>query len=70
MDPTSRGPEEYGHDAEDRAPRPRPSREALTPDFGQHAASPVRMVRLVAVLLGSPAGRVHRLKPPKGVVWR
>ncbi|MEU5111558.1 ATP-binding protein [Streptomyces longwoodensis] len=48
MDPTSRGPEEYGHDAEDRAPRPRPSREALTPDFGQHAASPVRMVRLVA----------------------
>ncbi|MFF9164569.1 ATP-binding protein [Streptomyces longwoodensis] len=48
MDPTSRGPEEYGHDAEDRAPRPRPSRDPLTPDFGQHAASPARMVRLVA----------------------
>ncbi|GHD41099.1 tetratricopeptide repeat protein [Streptomyces galbus] len=68
MDPTRRGPEEYGRDAEDRAPRPRPSRDPLTPDFGQHAASPARVVRLVAgehlVTVNPVDGSEIELRPP------
>ncbi|MFH8799857.1 ATP-binding protein [Streptomyces sp. NPDC017936] len=45
MDPTNRGPEEHGR--EGHAPRPRPSRDPLTPDFGQHAPTLARTVRLV-----------------------
>ncbi|MEU1053620.1 ATP-binding protein [Streptomyces sp. NPDC005876] len=45
MDPNDRGPEEYGHDGDGRPPRP--PRDPLTPDFGQHAPAPARMARLV-----------------------
>ncbi|MFI1567630.1 ATP-binding protein [Streptomyces sp. NPDC020490] len=45
MDPNSRGPEEYGHDG--NAPRQRPPRDPLTPDFGQHAPALARTVQLV-----------------------
>ncbi|MFE9625698.1 ATP-binding protein [Streptomyces sp. NPDC006527] len=48
MDPTTRGPEEYGHDGDGHTPRPRPSRDPLTPDFGQHAPALARTVRLVS----------------------
>ncbi|MFI2431034.1 ATP-binding protein [Streptomyces sp. NPDC018693] len=48
MDPTNRGPEEYGHGGDSRAPRPRPSRDPLTPDLGQHAPAVARTSRLVA----------------------
>ncbi|MCX4765015.1 ATP-binding protein [Streptomyces sp. NBC_01275] len=49
MDPNARGPEEYGHDGDGgNAPRPRPSRDPLTPDFGQHTPALARTVRLVA----------------------
>ncbi|MGW1270994.1 ATP-binding protein [Streptomyces sp. NPDC002491] len=60
MDPNTRGPEEHGHDegeasrssAFDSGPgqtsRPRPSRDPLTPDFGQPAPAQARTVRLVA----------------------
>ncbi|MER6788704.1 ATP-binding protein [Streptomyces sp. NPDC000658] len=47
MDPNPRGPEEYGHDGDGTAPRPRPSRDPLTPDFGQHQPAKARTVRLV-----------------------
>ncbi|TRV78568.1 ATP-binding protein [Streptomyces sp. 130] len=51
MDPIHRRPEEFGHDGEDSAegagPR-RPSRDPLTPDFGQQTPRQVRMVSLVA----------------------
>ncbi|MFJ8112851.1 ATP-binding protein [Streptomyces sp. NPDC096132] len=47
MDPNTQGPEEYGHDGEGHAPRPRPSRDPLTPDFGQHTPGPARTVRVV-----------------------
>ncbi|MCQ9132615.1 ATP-binding protein [Streptomyces hilarionis] len=47
MDPNPRGPEEYGHDGDGKAPRPRPSRDPLTPDFGQHQPAQARTVRLV-----------------------
>ncbi|GAA2244718.1 ATPase AAA [Streptomyces ruber] len=46
MDPTSPGSDEYGHE-DGRAPRPRPPREALTPDFGQHAPALARTVQVV-----------------------
>ncbi|MFE6362483.1 ATP-binding protein [Streptomyces sp. NPDC057806] len=48
MDPNSRGPEEYGHDDDANAPRQRPPRDPLTPDFGQHAPALARTVRLVS----------------------
>ncbi|KUO06775.1 ATP-binding protein [Streptomyces sp. DSM 15324] len=48
MDPTNQGPEEYGHEDDGRAPRPRPPRDPLTPDFGAHAPGPARTVRVVA----------------------
>ncbi|MFG2127566.1 ATP-binding protein [Streptomyces sp. NPDC048751] len=48
MDPNTRGPEEYGHDGEARASRPRPSRDPLTPDFGQSAPALARTVQLVS----------------------
>ncbi|MFF8974616.1 ATP-binding protein [Streptomyces sp. NPDC014995] len=48
MDPMNRGPEEYGHDGDGHAPRPRPSRDPLTPDFSQHAPALARTVRLVS----------------------
>ncbi|MDX3804091.1 ATP-binding protein, partial [Streptomyces sp. AK04-3B] len=60
MDPNTRGPEEHGHDEGDasrssafdsgpgQTSRPRPSRDPLTPDFGQPAPALARTVRLVA----------------------
>ncbi|MET8574711.1 ATP-binding protein [Streptomyces sp. NPDC005012] len=42
MDPNNRGPEERGHGGGGRQPRPRPPRDPLTPDFGQHAPSVAR----------------------------
>ncbi|MFE6824203.1 ATP-binding protein [Streptomyces sp. NPDC057690] len=48
MDPNTRGPEEYGQDDDGGTPRPRPSRDPLTPDFGQHTPALARTVRLVA----------------------
>ncbi len=48
MDPNSRGPEEYGHERDGHAPRPRPSRDPLTPDLGPHAPALARTVQLVS----------------------
>jgi hypothetical protein len=47
MDPNNRGPEEYGHDGDGSAPRQRPPRDPLTPDFGQHSPALARTVQLV-----------------------
>ncbi|MGW2519747.1 ATP-binding protein [Streptomyces sp. NPDC001617] len=47
MDPNNRGPEEYGHDGDGSAPRQRPPRDPLTPDFGQHTPTLARTVQLV-----------------------
>ncbi|NUR05312.1 MAG: ATP-binding protein [Streptomyces sp.] len=47
MDPNMRGPEEYGHDGDGSAPRQRPPRDPLTPDFGQHSPALARTVQLV-----------------------
>ncbi|MFJ6660870.1 ATP-binding protein [Streptomyces sp. NPDC091377] len=47
MDPTNRGPEEYGHEGAGDPPRPRPPRDSLAQDFGQHTPAPARTVRLV-----------------------
>ncbi|MFC7819387.1 ATP-binding protein [Streptomyces sp. NPDC057367] len=46
MDPNNRGPEEHGHDGD--TPRPRPSRDPLTPDLGQHVPALARTVQLVS----------------------
>ncbi|QNP70162.1 ATP-binding protein [Streptomyces roseirectus] len=46
MDPNTREPEDTGQDG--RAPRPRPTRDPLAPDFGQHAPTPARTVEIVA----------------------
>ncbi|GGQ25704.1 ATP-binding protein [Streptomyces mutabilis] len=46
MDPNNRGPEEHGHDGD--TPRPRPPRDSLTADFGQHAPALARTVQLVS----------------------
>ncbi|MEU0342997.1 ATP-binding protein [Streptomyces bobili] len=68
MDPTHRGPEEYGREADGQAPRPRPSRDPLTPDFGQHTPALARTVRVVAgehVLTVNPVdGSEIELSPP------
>ncbi|MEU2021099.1 ATP-binding protein [Streptomyces sp. NPDC016469] len=51
MDPIHRGPDEFGHDSKDfaeEAGRRRPSRDPLTPDFGQQTPQQVRMATLVA----------------------
>ncbi|MET8136612.1 ATP-binding protein [Streptomyces sp. NPDC005251] len=48
MDPINRGSEEYGHDDDGQAPRPRPPRDPLATDLGQHKPVVVRTVRLVA----------------------
>nr|WBO80402.1 ATP-binding protein [Streptomyces sp. SBE_14.2] len=48
MDPNNRGPEEYGQEDGATAPRPRPPRDPLTPDFGQHAPAVARTVQLVS----------------------
>ncbi|MFJ4694931.1 ATP-binding protein [Streptomyces sp. NPDC088766] len=82
MDPTHRGPEEYGCDdggpsrsstsenGGGHAPRPRPSRDPLTPDFGQHGQALARTVRLVAgehLLTVNPVdGSEIELSPPTG----
>ncbi|MGW2049550.1 ATP-binding protein [Streptomyces sp. NPDC001858] len=59
MDPNTPGPEEYGREDGGTSrssefesggggtPRPRPSRDPLTPDFGQHTPAQARTVRLV-----------------------
>ncbi|MFE9676474.1 ATP-binding protein [Streptomyces sp. NPDC006259] len=66
MDPTHQGPEEYGRDG--HAPRSRPSRDPLSPDFGQHAPALARTVRLVAgehLLTVNPVdGSEIELSPP------
>ncbi|MGY1578553.1 ATP-binding protein [Streptomyces sp. MN13] len=48
MDPNNRGPEEHGHDGDAHAPRQRPPRDPLTPDFGQHTPALARTVQLVS----------------------
>ncbi|MFF9121102.1 ATP-binding protein [Streptomyces massasporeus] len=48
MDPDNQGPEEYGHDGDGPAPRQRPPRESLTPEFAQHAPALARTVQLVS----------------------
>ncbi len=51
MDPTHRGPEEFGHDsngAAQDAGRRRPSRDPLTPDFGQQTPQQARVVQLIS----------------------
>ncbi|MFJ8189008.1 ATP-binding protein [Streptomyces sp. NPDC096094] len=48
MDPNNRGPEEHGRDGDHQAPRPRPPRDPLTTDFGQHAPALARTVQLVS----------------------
>ncbi|MEU6275830.1 ATP-binding protein [Streptomyces populi] len=47
MDPINRGPEEYGHEDDGQVARPRPPRDPLAADLGQHKPAPVRTVRLV-----------------------
>ncbi|MFI9342195.1 ATP-binding protein [Streptomyces sp. NPDC052773] len=47
MDPNNLGPEDHGHD-DGHAPRQRPPRDPLTPDFGQHAPALARTVQLVS----------------------
>ncbi|MFC4504130.1 MULTISPECIES: ATP-binding protein [Streptomyces] len=68
MDPNTLGPEEYGHEDDGNAPRPRPSRDPLTPDFGQHAPALARTVELVAgqhLLTVNPVdGSEIELRPP------
>ncbi|MET8406720.1 ATP-binding protein [Streptomyces sp. NPDC005195] len=48
MDPNNRGPEEYVHDDDGQAPRPRPPRDPLTADLGQHTPALARTVQLVS----------------------
>ncbi|MFI1724789.1 ATP-binding protein [Streptomyces sp. NPDC020489] len=48
MDPNNRGPEEYGHGGDGRAPRQRPPRDPLTPDLGQSGPALARTVQLVS----------------------
>ncbi|MGW0786775.1 ATP-binding protein [Streptomyces sp. NPDC002911] len=51
MDPTNRGPEEYGHGNDrsgDDGGRRRQSRDPLTPDFGHQTPQQTRMVQLIS----------------------
>ncbi|THA73396.1 ATP-binding protein [Streptomyces sp. A0642] len=51
MDPTHRGPEEYGHDSDgfaEEAGRRRPARDPLTPDFSQQTPQQARVVTLIS----------------------
>lgn len=51
MDPTHRGPEEFGHDSSgftEESGRRRPSRDPLTPDFGQQTPQQARVVPLIS----------------------
>ncbi|MCX5269705.1 ATP-binding protein [Streptomyces sp. NBC_00199] len=82
MDPNTPGPEEHGHDEGDasrssafdsgpgQTSRPRPSRDPLTPDFGQPAPALARTVRLIAgdhLLTVNPVdGSEIELCPPGG----
>ncbi|WP_432155822.1 ATP-binding protein [Streptomyces sp. bgisy153] len=70
MDPTNRGPEEYGHEGDRRAPRPRPSREPLTPELGQHAPAVARTAQVFAgeylVTVNPVDGSEIELCPPGG----
>ncbi|MFD0317330.1 ATP-binding protein [Streptomyces flavalbus] len=47
MDPNTRGPEDYGHDGDRTAPRPRPPRDSRTPEIVPHTPALARTVRLV-----------------------
>ncbi|MGV9290888.1 ATP-binding protein [Streptomyces sp. NPDC003719] len=68
MEPNNRGPEEHGHDGE--TPRPRPPRDSLAPDFGQHTPALARTVRLVSgdfLLTVNPVdGSEIEVRPPGG----
>ena len=71
MDPIHRGPEEFGHDSKgfaEEAGRRRPSRDPLTPDFGQQTPQQARVVTLVAgdlTLTVNPVdGSEVELRPP------
>ncbi|GAA4592654.1 hypothetical protein GCM10023177_32420 [Streptomyces violaceoruber] len=68
MDPNNRGPEEYGQDGDHQAPRPRPHRDPITSDFGQHAPALARTVQLVSgdfLLTVNPVdGREIEVGPP------
>ncbi|GHG97653.1 ATP-binding protein [Streptomyces lanatus] len=48
MDPNTRGPEEYGHDADGQSSRQRPPRDPLTTDFGQHTPALARTAQVVS----------------------
>ncbi|MFE6973786.1 ATP-binding protein [Streptomyces sp. NPDC057682] len=51
MDPTHRGPEEYGHDGSgfpEETGRRRPPRDPLTPDFGQQTPQQARVIPLIS----------------------
>ncbi|GGY45245.1 ATP-binding protein [Streptomyces djakartensis] len=48
MDPNTPAPEEHGHGGDVTAPRQRPPRDSLAPDFSQHAPALARTVRLVS----------------------
>ncbi|MFI6641195.1 ATP-binding protein [Streptomyces sp. NPDC050504] len=51
MDPINRGPEEYGRDGDHRGEGEgsrRPSRDPLTPEFGQPRPAPARTVELIS----------------------
>ncbi|MFF9815901.1 ATP-binding protein [Streptomyces sp. NPDC014006] len=48
MDPNTQGPEEHGREGDGHAPRPRPSRDPLTPDLGQHGPAQARMVQVIS----------------------
>ncbi|MFE2300397.1 ATP-binding protein [Streptomyces sp. NPDC059445] len=47
MDPINRGPDEYGRQDDSQVTRPRPPRDPLAADLGQHKPVLVRTVRLV-----------------------
>ncbi|MFF3936774.1 ATP-binding protein [Streptomyces phaeofaciens] len=74
MDPTNRGPEEYGQDGDGHSPRPRPPRDPLTADYTQHTPGPARTVRIVAgehLLTVNPVdGSEIELCPPTEVPER
>ncbi|GAA1002834.1 ATP-binding protein [Streptomyces thermogriseus] len=47
MDPTTREPEDMGHDSDGQTPRQRPPRESLASDFTSQTPAPARTARIV-----------------------